>query len=76
MEKSLEYKVTAYYCFTDLQRPFDRVELHDVIDLLYKRNIPSYLIKRIGNICGRNHIQAKINNKLAETTIPGERGIH
>lgn len=74
MEKTLKYNVTTYCCFIDLQNAFDRVELNNIIHLIYKRNMLSDLIKTIENIYSRNSIQTRNNNKLTEP-IPVERDI-
>ena len=44
-EKSIEYNKLAYICFIDLVKAFDRVQLKDIIHLLYDRHIPHNLVK-------------------------------
>lgn len=65
-EKSIEYNRPAYMCFIDLEKAFDRVQLRDVVHLLYNRQIPYNLIKTIENIYEANLIQARINGDLTE----------
>ena len=65
-EKSIEYNKPAYMCFIDLEKAFDRVQLRDVVHLLYNRQIPHNLVKTIQNIYEANQIQAKINGVLTE----------
>ena len=74
MEKSIEYNRPAYLCFIDLEKAFDRVQLRDIIHLLYDRQIPHNLIKTIENIYTGNSAQAKVNNEYTEP-IPTEKGI-
>lgn len=73
-EKSIEYNIPAYMCFIDLEKAFDRVQLQDVVHLLYSRQVPLNLIKVIENIYNGNKVQAKINGELTEP-IPVEKGI-
>ena len=73
-EKSIEYNKPAYMCFIDLEKAFDRVQLRDVIHLLYNRQIPHNIIKTIKNIYTANEIQAKINGNLTKP-IPVRCGI-
>lgn len=73
VEKSVEYNRPAYMCFIDLQKAFDRIQVQDVIHLLYNRGIPLSIIKTIENIY-KNKIQAKVNGKLT-TQITVNNGI-
>lgn len=66
IEKSIEYNRPAFLCFVDLEKAFDRVQLQDVIHILYNRNIPLNIIKLIENIYVRNKIEARINSELTE----------
>ena len=43
MEKSFEFNHPAYLCFVDLEKPFDRVRLADVIDCLREREVPEHI---------------------------------
>ena len=69
-----EYNKPAYMYFIDLEKAFDRVQLRDVIHLLYNRQIPHNIIKTIKNIYTANEIQAKINGNLTKP-IPVRCGI-
>ncbi|XP_056636715.1 uncharacterized protein LOC130445195 [Diorhabda sublineata] len=62
VEKSIEYNKPAYLCFIDLQKAFDRIQLKDVIHLLYNRDIPINIVQTIENIYSHNQVQARINN--------------
>lgn len=42
--QSLEYNIPAYLCLIDLRKAVRRVQIEDVIHLLYDRNIPVNLI--------------------------------
>ena len=53
-------------CFIDIEKAFDRIQLKDVIHLLYNKQIPHNIIKTIENIYVANEIQAKVNGKLTE----------
>ncbi|KAL6263137.1 hypothetical protein P5V15_005938 [Pogonomyrmex californicus] len=43
IEKSIEYNKPAYLCF-DLRKAFDRIQLQDVVHILYNREIPAKII--------------------------------
>ncbi|CAG9830721.1 unnamed protein product [Diabrotica balteata] len=62
--KAMEYHKPAYQCVIDLMKAFDRIQVEDVLHLLYKKNIPINIIQTIENIYFHNRIQAKINEKL------------
>ncbi|XP_045480919.1 uncharacterized protein LOC123685307 [Harmonia axyridis] len=64
VEKSIQYNRPAYMCFVDLQKAFDRVQIQDVVHLLYQSQIPHNLIKVIEDIYSSNKIQAKIDGEL------------
>ena len=44
-EKSIEYNKSAFICFIDLVKAFDRVRLKDILHLLYDKHIPHNLVK-------------------------------
>jgi len=46
-EKSTEFNNTAYFCFVDLTKAFDRVKLADVIQCLREREVPEQIVKVI-----------------------------
>ena len=48
-------------CFIDLEKAFDRIQLEDVAQLLYDRQVPQNIIKTIENIYQAHTIQARIN---------------
>lgn len=60
-EKSIEYNRPAFICFIDLEKTFVRIQLEDVVHILYDRQIPHNIIKTIKNVYNGNKIQAKIN---------------
>jgi len=53
-EKSIEYNKSAYMCFIDLQKAFDRVQLENVLHLLYNIQLPLNLLKTIENLYSEN----------------------
>ena len=53
-------------CFIDLEKAFDRMQLEDVTQLLYDRQVPQNIIKTIENIYQANTIQARIIGKLTQ----------
>ena len=65
-EKSIEYNRPAFMCFIDLEKAFDRIQLEDVTQLLYDRQVPQNIIKTIENIYQANTIQARINGELTQ----------
>jgi len=47
VEKSTEFNHTAYICFVDLTKAFDRVRLADVTACLREREVPEQIVKVI-----------------------------
>ena len=60
-------------CFIDLEKAFDRIQLEDVTQLLYDRQVPQNIIKTIENIYQANTIQARINGELTQKINNGIR---
>ena len=46
-EKSIEFNHTAYMCFVDLTKAFDRVRLADVIECLREKEVPEQIVRVI-----------------------------
>lgn len=65
-EKSIEYNRPAFLCLIDLEKAFDRVQLQDVVHILYNRNIPLKIIKLVEDIYTRNKIEARVNSELTD----------
>ena len=55
-------------------KAFDRVQLKDILHILYDRQIPHNLVKTIENIYMVNRIQAEINGEITNP-IPAANGI-
>ena len=51
-EKSIEYNRPAFMCFINLEKAFNRIQVKDVIQLPYDRQVPQNIIKTIENISG------------------------
>lgn len=60
--------------FIDFEKAFDRVQLEDVLYLLYNRQIPYKLMKTIENVHASNQIQTKVKGEFTES-IPVDGGI-
>lgn len=63
-----------YLCFIDLHKAFDRIQLQDIINILYKRQIPTNLINVIKNIYTDNYAKLRIKGELSHP-IAVEKGI-
>ncbi|KAK9881036.1 hypothetical protein WA026_014379 [Henosepilachna vigintioctopunctata] len=74
LEKSIEFNKPAFLCFIDLQNAFEKIQLKDVIRLLYSRGIPKNLVETIKDIYSQNNIQLHVNGKLTQK-IPIYEGI-
>jgi len=46
-EKCIEFNHTAFFCFVDLTKAFNRVKLADVIECLRERKVPEQIVKVI-----------------------------
>jgi hypothetical protein len=46
-EKAIEFNHTAYLCFIDLTKAFDRVRLDDVAKCLREREVPEQIVRVI-----------------------------
>lgn len=55
-KKSIEYNKPPFFPFIDLEKAFGRIQLSDVVHLLYNRQFWSNIIKKIENIYHNNHI--------------------
>ena len=85
-EKSIEYNRPAFMCFIDLEKAFDRIQLEDVTQLLYDRQVPQNIIKTIENIYQANRLQTRIKawfdynmstlNSEKSDTIFNEQKLH
>lgn len=73
-EKNNEYNKPAYLSFINLTKVFDRIQEEDIIQLLYKRDVPIKIIQTIENIYSHNQMQAKMNAKLTQP-IPVQNGV-
>jgi predicted oxidoreductase len=61
-EKEIEYNTSAYLCFIDLTKAFDRIKLNDVVNALQKKNTP----QRIKDLNTGNITQLKVNETLTK----------
>jgi predicted oxidoreductase len=61
-EKAIEYNTSAYLCFIDLTKAFDRIKLNDVVNALQKKNTP----QRIKDLNTGNITQLKVNETLTK----------
>jgi len=46
-EKAIEFNHTAYLCFVDLTKTFDRVRLANVLECLREREVPEQIVRII-----------------------------
>jgi hypothetical protein len=61
IEKSLEFNKLAFLCFVDLQKAFDTIQLKDVIQILYQKQIAVHLIKLTEDIYSGNLAMIKLH---------------
>lgn len=54
-------------CLTDLTKAFDRVQIQEMIDLLYDRSIPVDIIKTVESIYKDNKIIARLDGETMES---------
>lgn len=73
-EKAIEHNKTAFMCFIDLTRAFDRVRFDDVLKLLRKRRSNPKTIEIIRKMNTGNSTYVKSNNTLS-SQIPVSTGI-
>jgi len=68
-EKSIEFNHTAYFCFVDLTKAFDRVKLADVIECLREREVPEQIIKVIKELNTDTTARIRSNNQTSRPII-------
>ena len=70
-QKALEFNRHAFFCFTDIEKAFDKIHLKRVLNTLENQGI----INLIWDIHTNNYTRIKIKGKL-EGRIPVNQGIH
>lgn len=73
-EKAIEYNKTAYICFVDLTKAFDRIKLQDVITIMKEKHVPNNIIRIIRNLNANNTTKVRVNNSLTKE-LPITTGI-
>ena len=69
-EALMKYKYegsTVYCCFLDLSKAFERVKHDRLIDKLYTRNVPTYLISIIKNIFSGSSVSVLYEGEYSES---------
>ena len=69
-EALMKYKFegsTVYCCFLDLSKAFERVKHDRLIDKLYTRNVPTYLISIIKNIFSGSSVSVLYEGEYSES---------
>ena len=74
-EKSIEFNHTAYFCFVDLTKAFDRVKLADVIECLREREVPEQIIKVIRELNTDTTARIRSNNQTSRPIIIIKNGV-
>jgi len=74
-EKSIEFNNTAYFCFVDLTKAFDRVKLADVIECLREREVPEQIIKVIRELNTDTTARIRSNNQTSRPIIIIKNGV-
>jgi hypothetical protein len=54
-EKALEYNMPAHFCFIDLEKAFDKLELKTVLNILEVNNVPNGFVLLIKDIYENNY---------------------
>lgn len=73
-EKAIEYNKTAYMCFIDLTKAFDRVRLPDVVKLLKKKNVHPDIPSIITELNTNNWTQIQVEGRKTRR-LPMQTGI-
>jgi len=74
VEKAIEFSKSAFMCFVDLTKAFDRVRLNDVTSIMREENIPEEVVKIIEELNTNTKTRIMINNTLTEE-VPVSTGI-
>lgn len=61
IEKSIEFNKPMFTCFLDLTKAFDRIRLHDVLEILQAKNISEKYIRIIKHLNTHNTTRIKHN---------------
>jgi hypothetical protein len=64
-EEALEYKMAAYFCFIDLEKAFDRLDIKTVPNILEASNVPNGLVLLIKDTYENNSFRVKSDGKLS-----------
>ena len=73
-KKAYECNKSSFFCFIDIEKAFDKVQLKHVIKILEKFKIPDNLINLIQDIYSNNTIRIKTEGRLSGS-IPVNQGI-
>jgi len=68
-EKSIEFNHTAYMCFVDLTKAFDRVIMADVIECLREREVPEQIVRVIKELNTDRIARIRSNNQTSRPII-------
>jgi len=65
-EKAIEFNHTAYLCFVDLTKAFDRVRLADVIECLREREVPEQIVRIIQELNTDATARIRLNDRISK----------
>ena len=65
-KNSIEFNKPAFFCFVDLTKAFDKVQLKDAIALLQKRNVDERIITAVKNLNTNNTTCIKNNSEMSK----------
>ena len=73
-EKVLEFNKPAFFCFIDIEKALDNIQLEHVLKFFEDHGIPVVFIRLIQEIYRNNYTRIRIKRKL-EGMIPVNQGI-
>jgi hypothetical protein len=74
VEKDLEYNIVAHFCFIELEKAFDKLELERVIEILERTSVSNKLAILIKNIYTNNFTRVTCDRKISGK-LPIQKGI-
>jgi hypothetical protein len=68
-EKSIQFNHTAFFCFVDLTKAFDRLKLADVTECFREREVPEQIVNVIKELNTDTTARIRSNNQISRPII-------